>query len=401
MKNKNILISGASIAGPALAYWLKHYGFNPTVVERAPKLREGGYKIDVRGVATNIIKQMGIYDEVRSASTEMIGASFVNENGKHIAEMPAGLIGMREDEDVEIMRGDLSRIIYNKTYNNCEYLFNDSITGIKQTKSGVEVEFEKNAPRTFDLVIGADGIHSNVRSHIFGDEAQFIHSFGDYYYAIYSIPNYLNLDRYELFHGAANKTVNVYSTKGSKDAKALFIFRSPSFKYNRRDVAQQKQLLSELYKDMEWEVPTLLKYIADAPDFYLDTINQIKMDKWFTGRAALLGDAAFGPSLASGQGTSLALVAAYVLAGELKAAGGDYEQAFTAYQEEMVEFVKINQKIGENVHQMVPSGGFKLWLQMVMLRLMKYMPMSGLIIKKIKEQVLKASNAIVLKDYGE
>jgi 2-polyprenyl-6-methoxyphenol hydroxylase-like FAD-dependent oxidoreductase len=399
MKNKNILISGASIAGPALAYWLKRFGFNPTIVEWAPKLREGGYKIDVRGAAIDVIRRMGIYDEVRSLSTEMIGASFVNAKGERIAGMPASLIGLREKEDVEIMRGDLSRIIYDKTCNDCEYLFNDSITAIRQTETGVEVEFKRNAARVFDLVIAADGIHSNVRSLVFGDEAQFIRSFGDYYFGIFSMPNYLHLDRQEIFHSRANKVVNVYSTKHSKDAKSLFIFRSSAFRYDRRDSIGQKEQIAELYADMKWEVPTLLQSLATAPDFYFDTVNQIKMDKWFAGRTALLGDAAYAPSLASGQGTSMALVGAYVLAGELLTAQGDHQRAFPEYQKEMADYVQLNQKLGENVHQMVPGHRFTLWLQLVMLRMMKYLPMNGLIIKKIKEQVIKASNKIILKDY--
>src|SRR3954454_12917704 len=169
MQNRNILISGASIAGPALAYWLRRHGLNPTVVERAPALREGGYKVDIRGTAVDVVGRMGLLADIRRASTAMQGATFVNSAGKRLATMDADLFGGRTGDDVEVMRGDLSRLLYEATRADVEYIFGDSITALTETATGVEVVFERAAPRTFDLVVGADGLHSNVRALTFGD----------------------------------------------------------------------------------------------------------------------------------------------------------------------------------------------------------------------------------------
>lgn len=399
LKNKEILISGASIGGPALAWWLSYYGFEPTVVERAPSLRGGGYKIDLRGAATEIIKRMGLYEKVADASCDMTDASFVNDFGKVKARMPSSFIGMREPEDVELMRGDLSKIIHDDTVKDCTYIFNDSITSVIDKGEKLEVKFEHSDSREFDLVIGADGIHSNVRSKIFGPESKYLHNLGDYFFAIFSTPNHLNLDRHELFYAQAGRVCNMYSTKNSKNAKALFIFKSPGFKYDYRNVEQQKNKVAQTFADSKWEVPELLKSMKKAGDFYFDTVNQIHMEHWSTGRVALIGDAAYGPSLASGQGSSIAIVGAYVLAGELFAAAGDYKVAFRAYEKEMRNFIEKNQKLGEHVKQMVPSSNYSLTMQLLMIRLMPYLPMSGMIVKKIREEVYSAANGINLKTY--
>ncbi len=315
MKNRSILISGASIAGPALAYWLRRYGFNPTVVERAPALREGGYKVDIRGAAVAVAERMGLLAELQRASTDMRGASFVNHAGKRLATMDADLFGGRSGEDVEIMRGDLARILYEATRSDIEYIFDDSITSITQGETDVNVTFAHGPARSFDLVVGADGLHSGVRALAFGDESAFIRSLG-HYIAIFTVPNYLKLDRWELLYAVPGKTTNVYSTRQDSAAKALFLFAAPPLDYDRRDIGQQKRILAERFAGEGWEVERLLEHMADAPDFYFDAISQVHMGRWSNGRVALVGDASYGPSPASGQGTSLALVGAYVLAGD-------------------------------------------------------------------------------------
>jgi 2-polyprenyl-6-methoxyphenol hydroxylase-like FAD-dependent oxidoreductase len=399
MNNRNILISGASIAGPALAYWLRRYGFNPTVVERAPALREGGYKVDIRGAAVDVAERMGILEEVRRASTDMRGASFVNRDGKRLATMDADLFGGRAGEDVEIMRGDLTRILYEATRQDIEYIFNDSITTITQDEAGVEVTFTHGQPRSFDLVVGADGLHSNVRALAFGDESQFIRHLG-HYIAIFTIPNELQLDRGELIYAIPGKTTNVYSTRQATNAKALFLFAAP-LHYDRRDTQQQKQILAETFAGAGWEVPRLLEHMAETPDFYFDSISQIHMAQWSNGRVVLTGDASYGPSPASGQGTSLALVGAYVLAGELAAAAGNHRTAFMRYEKEMREYVEQNQRLAPmNLRGMVLQSRSQIWFQTQMVRILPYLPGKNRIIGRITQAIHQAATAITLKDYG-
>jgi 2-polyprenyl-6-methoxyphenol hydroxylase-like FAD-dependent oxidoreductase len=400
LKNRNILISGASIAGPALAYWLRRYGFNPTVVERAPALRDGGYKVDIRGAAVDVAERMGILAEIRQRRTDMRGASFVNRTGKRLATMDADLFGGRAGDDLEIMRGDLARILYEATRQDTKYIFNDSITSMAQNEAGVEVTFADSPPRAFDLVVGADGLHSNVRAQAFGEESAFIRHL-DHYIAIFSIPNYLHLDRWELLYAVPGKTTNVYSTQQHTDAKAMFLFASPPLVYDYRDSERQKQILAETFAAEGWEIPQLLEHMAAAPDFYFDSISQIHMNRWSNGRVVLIGDAAYCPSPASGQGTSMALVGAYVLAGKLAAAAGNEHTAFSGYEHELRSYVEQNQRLApENLKGMVLRSRPQIWFQTQMIRMLPYLPGKDRIIGRVTQAIHSAANAIILKDYA-
>ena len=395
IKNRNILISGASIAGPALAYWLSRHGFHPTVVERAPALREGGYAIDIRGAARDVAERMGIMPEVRRATTKTRGMSFVDSANKPQASMSADLFGGEGlVSEFEILRGDLAHILYAATRDTTEYIFNDSVTSLSQSDEGVQVTFEQSKPRTFDLVVGADGLHSNVRAQTFGDESQFIRHLG-YYVSIFTTANHLHLDRWELVYSMPGKLAAIYSTRQNSEAKVMFYFTSPQVQYDRHDMGEQKKILAKVFDGEGWEVPRLLKAMGDAPDFYFDSISLIQMDSWSKGRAVLLGDAGYCPSPLSGQGTNLALVGAYVLAGELKAAAGDHRTAFARYEEEMRGYVEQNQKtaLGGGKWFIAPTR-FKIWLRNLNIRMLPYLPWKGLIARAIQKQY-----AITLKDY--
>lgn len=399
MKNLNVLISGASIAGTTLAYWLHRHGFTPTVVERAPEVREGGYKIDIRGAALEVVAGMGILDEIRRERTDVQGGSVVNAAGKRVASMDGDTFGGRIHEDAEILRGDLSRLLYDLTRDKVDYLFNDSIASLADGPDGVDVVFESGKRARYDLVVGADGLHSNTRGLAFGDERQFVRDMG-YYVSIFSVPNHLNLDRWELTYVGAGRTALTYSTAKDTGAKAMFLFASEPIAYDHRDRGQQQRILAGAYAAEGWEVPRLLEGMADAPDFYFDSLSQVHMDHWSTGRVAVVGDAAYCASPASGQGTSLALVGAYVLAGELAAAAGDHEAGFAAYEREMRPFVAANQKLGPaNIKRMVMRTKGQIRIAMTMLSLMKYMPGKDRMMTKVVEPIHKAATAISLKSY--
>ncbi len=383
MKNKRVLISGASIAGPALGYWLQRFGFEVTIVELAPALRLGGYKIDIRGKAVDVAKKMGIYEKARQLRIVMLNGTFLDEKGSVIDEIAGEYMGMHVGDDIELWREDLSRVLIDATSRSCEYIFGNSIKAVTQNSGDVTVEFVSGASRHFDILIGADGVHSNVRSLVFGDESLFSHNLGNYFVAICSVKTKLKLDRYEIFYSKVDKLFNIYCTNAGEDAKEMFVFRAPGLTYDYKNVTQQKEIVSRIYSDAEWEIPSMLKAMNQSLDFYFDEVKQIRMEKWFKERTIVLGDAAFSPCLASGQGTGLALVGAYVLAGELMLAGGDYTTAFVEYEKEMRSFVEVNQQLGAVIiEHMIPKAKVEPWIG-----------------ASILDQIQFAANAIYLKNY--
>lgn len=392
MRNNRVLISGASVAGPALAFWLHRHGFAPTVVERAPELREGGYAVDFRGASLRVLERMGLLEPVEAAATRMGEVTYVDGEDRPLVVTPPTY----QSGELEVLRGDLSRILYDATKNDVEYVFGDSITGVTEHGRGVTVTFEHGEPREFDLVVGADGLHSNVRSLVFGDESWYRRDLG-YYVSICTVPNHLGLDRAGRFHNAPNRTVGVYSARDNTEAKALFWFGADELDYDHRDVEQQRRILEERFADVGWETPALLEAMREAPDFYFDSASQIKLDSYANGRVVLVGDAAYGASPLSGMGTSLAIVGAYVLAGELAAAGGDHTTAFGAYQEELGGFVDACQKLAQgNGKWFVPPTRAWLRFRNLTYQLLPYLPWR----KLIEELPLKAGNAITLKEYA-
>ncbi|MFF4487541.1 FAD-dependent monooxygenase [Streptomyces sp. NPDC001544] len=392
-KNTDVLISGASVAGPALAYWLHRHGFRPTIVERAPALRDGGYAVDFRGEAhLSVLRAMGILPELERARTGTGSMKYVNSAGRPVAEMPADLFA----GDIEVLRGDLSRILYDATKEHTEYVFGDSVTSLTEDADGVTATFERSAPRRFGLVIGADGLHSTTRRLVFGPEERFVRHLG-VHCAIFTTDNYLGLDHTGHVFRTAGRFVGLHSARHNAEARAVFYFASPRLDLHRRDVPRQQAVLAEHFAGNGWESDRLLEAMRHAPDFYFDSVAQVHMDTWSRGRVALLGDAAHCPSSLSGMGSGLALVGAYVLAGELAAAHGDHTVAFAQYEDRMRAYARGCQKMGDGVARlMVPGSRALAAFLNRYYRLLPYLPgknMASNIARRTAED-------IVLPDYA-
>ncbi|MEU4574716.1 FAD-dependent monooxygenase [Nonomuraea sp. NPDC023979] len=328
MKNTSVLVSGASVAGPSIAYWLHRYGCRVTVVEKAPALRLGGQAVDFKGaVHRTVLERMGILEEVYRRRTGGSDQEIVDARGRRLALMPGEFTG----GDVEILRGDLAELLYERTREGCEYVFGDSITSLTQSAGGVDVTFERAAPRTFDLVVGADGIHSNVRRLAFGPEEEFVRFLGHYYALVQ-----LDLESGSQMYNEPGRMAAL----GGVKAPSFFVFASEPLDYDRHDVERQRRVLMDAYRGAGWRIPEVLDRLAGVEDIYLDSISRVETDEYARGRVVLLGDAAYGNTL-GGFGSGLALVGAYVLAGELAAAGGDHRAGFAAYQEAFRGYAKV------------------------------------------------------------
>ncbi|MFE2553752.1 FAD-dependent monooxygenase [Streptomyces sp. NPDC059355] len=340
-KNQTVLISGGSVAGPALAYWLHRHGFTPTIVERAPQLRDGGYAVDFRGEALDVLDRMGLLEEIRALDTEMGDAALVDADGRQYATLPAAVFA----GDLEVLKGDLTRMLYEATREDTEYVFGDSITSLHQDDDGALVSFEHAEPRRFDLVVGADGLHSKTRALAFGPEEEFVRHLG-IYTAIFNLGNYLGLENTGRLYAASGKAANIFTARANTEARAAFHFAAEHLEYDRRDTAAHKRIVAERFAGEGWEVPRLLKEMDAAQEFFFDANAQVEMDTWSVGRVVLLGDAGYCAGPTSGRGTSQALIGAYLLAGELAARGGDHTAAFAAYEEQMRPYVAEHQVLG-------------------------------------------------------
>ena len=395
MRNRDVLISGAGVAGQALAIWLRRFGFTPVVVERAPAPRDGGQAVDLRGAAIEVARRTGILDAARAARTGTRGMSYVSSAGKRLASL-YGAFGVIDPQDLEIVRGDLVSILYESARNDVEYIFGDSISSLTDAADGIAVTFERSAPRTFHLVAGADGLHSRVRGLAFGPESRFLGHLG-LYLSVFTIPNDLGLDHWQLIYVTPGKSVTLTSARGNREARAIFFFASGPLEVDYRDRDQQQQLLTAAFAGEGWQVPGLLTAMRAAPDFYFDSVGQVRMDGWSAGRVTLVGDAGYCPSPLSGQGSSLALVGAYVLASELRAADGDHRDAFAHYQQRMQEFVERNQQIANgNAKRFTPTSRRQIWLQNQGIRALPYMPGKNWILNLATRGVKQAANAITL-----
>jgi 2-polyprenyl-6-methoxyphenol hydroxylase-like FAD-dependent oxidoreductase len=289
-----------------------------------------------------VLDRMGVLPALREVETGGTAMRFVDADGGRLMEWPAGLAG----GELEVLRGDLARILCEAAGDRAEFLFGDRIAEMRETPGGVEVTFAGGRERVFDLVIGADGVHSGVRRLAFGPEERFVKHLG-YYVAGWDVPNEWGLTRDMLLHNAPGRMIGVGGDHHDPThARAFAVFPSPPLRYDRHDPEQQRQILRERFAGLGWLTPRLLAALDRAPDLYFDQICRVDNPSWARGRVALVGDAACGATI-GGQGNGTAIVSAYVLAGELAAAGGDHRVAFRRYQERIGRFARGTQKGGD------------------------------------------------------
>ncbi|WP_405066748.1 FAD-dependent monooxygenase [Kribbella sp. NBC_01510] len=334
-----VLVSGASVAGPSVALWLGRAGHDVTVVEIAPALRQGGYAVDFRGeVNKAVLGRMGVLDDLRALQTGGTAMRFVDESGRRLMRLPAEFAG----GELEVLRADLSRVLYEHSRERAAYRFGDSIAGLREHVGGVDVRFESGLEETYDLVIGADGMHSVVRRLAWPAERVTERHLG-YYVAGWEVPNTMGISGDGLHYNVPGRLASVGADRRDPAlAQTLFVFRSPELRYNRRDQDEQKAIVREHFADLGWHVPALLDGLPAATELYFDSISRVHVDRWSNGRLVLLGDAGYGATFGA-LGTGTAVVGAYVLAGELARAGGDYQAAFERYEARLRKAVSTTQ----------------------------------------------------------
>jgi 2-polyprenyl-6-methoxyphenol hydroxylase-like FAD-dependent oxidoreductase len=382
MVQQTVLISGAGVAGPALAHWLAGNGYRVVVVEAAPSIRPGGQTVDLRGAGREVVTRMGLLPAMTERCLFQRGIAWVRADGTRRAEMPVEAFdGNGIVSALEILRGDLTDVLYQATRDVAEYRFGTRISALEEDESGVRATLTDGCVVEADLVVGADGPHSAVRQLAFGPEEQFIRRLGGYN-AWFTAPDMIGLDGWFLmFQAAGGLNASLRPSHDASTAKAGLAFRSEPLEYDRRDPDAQRALLAERFRGAGWYCDELLSAAAESEDFYFDDFVQVHMDTWSAGRVTLCGDAGYCASPLSGMGTSLALVGAYVLAGELGPAAGldsaGLEAALGRYEKVMRPYVTRCQDLPAGLDGYAPQSERDIAIGAAVMKWVQRRPLRG------------------------
>lgn len=395
--NGQILIAGAGIAGQALAFWLQRYGFTPTLIEHAPRLRDSGYMIDVWGTGYDALERFDLMNDVSEYCHPIDRIIFVDDRGREIANFGGNLIRrVFDDRFFCIERGDLARVLHDALGTQVQVLYDTSVDLLCNTAEGVYVTLSGNRFRRFDLVIGADGLHSRIREWVFGAEEQFEKYLG-YYAASFITANYPHRnDTAYVSYAHPGRQISRYALRNDRSA-FLLVFAEPSqLGVDRHSVVWQKNILRSRFGKDAWETDTILSRLDAADEIFFDAVSQIRMPNWSRGRVALVGDAAYCPSLLAGEGAAFAMLGAYVLAGELHKANGDYQAAFAAYETRLQDFISGKQDAALGfARSMAPRTRFGLSVRNAILNLLNIPAIESALTRRI------FGSAFALPEYAE
>ena len=392
-----IIINGAGIAGPTLAYWLRKAGHEVVLVEAAPQLRTGGYVIDFGLVGYDIAEKMGLIPRLRELGYQVREMRFVDREGRTSASMSVdALARLTHGRYITLRRSDLAATIYGALDGTVETIFGDSVASIEEAGACVRVGFDHAPPREADLVIGADGLHSRVRQLVFGPDTGVEVSLG-YHVAAFEVEGYRPRDELVyLGYGVPGRQIYRFSMRDDKTL-FLFIFRDEYLPAGSpANDQERKSVLTNVFADVGWECPQILAALASVGSIYFDRASQIRLDRWTKGRTALVGDAAACVSLMAGEGSSLAMAEAYMLAGELRNCGGDYGAAFARYEQRLMPFLKRKQQsVAKSASSLAPKTAFGIRFRNLVVRLMRRLPfvVDFFIGRQLRDQVQ-------LPDYG-
>ncbi|MGD1281000.1 FAD-binding domain [Mycobacterium seoulense] len=377
-------IVGAGIAGPTLAYWLWRYGHEPTLIEKAPRLRTGGYVVDFWGGGYAVAERMGLADELQAAGYAVQEVRLVNENSRRLGGFSTESFRRNLDgRFVTVPRGDLAATIYGLIDHQVETLFGESVSAITQHDSGVRVTLESGRSRQFDLLVGAGGIHSPVRNLVFGPESRCETDLG-YRVAALEADGYQPRDELVyLAYTMPGRMIARFAMRGEKTL-LFFIFTADRMSGpDPQDMSQAKTALRQVFGDAGWECREILRHVDAAADVYFDRASQIILDRWSNGRVVLIGDAAAAVSLLAGEGAGLAMVQAYVLAGEISAAGADHQDAFRRYEQRLRPIVEARQRSARGFGAMfAPRTALGLWTRNQASRLLNIPQLADWVVRR-------------------
>jgi 2-polyprenyl-6-methoxyphenol hydroxylase-like FAD-dependent oxidoreductase len=335
---KNVLVSGASFAGLSTAYWMNKLGYNVTVVEIAGELKKGGTPVNIMEKTIDIVKNMGLFDKIRSNKIAMESISFKNSDDITIRVNDAKDREQQGDVEYEIERDVLLQLLFDAVKEDVEFIFGESIVSLQEEDNGISVAFKGGTKRSFDLVFGCDGIHSAVRKHWFGEESEFSH-FLKTYFSITIVNKLLIPENTTQLYNEPGKMIMLNAYNNKTDIVLCFSSEQ-EIPYDYRNEEEQRNIIFNQFSTTGWRTPELLAEVKNSTTFYFDKLCQMKMPSWTKGRVALVGDAGYCASPAAGRGGSLAIDGAAALANAFQKCHGDFEPAFREYNKNFRPFIE-------------------------------------------------------------